>query len=94
MSAQKHNGIASVIEHNAPYWAGEFAVACTYFSSGERALAYPLRLPANIVNMPKPTNVPPPTMRATRRAPTARVNAGAIAPASRTWTGRATMKLQ
>ena len=37
MSAQKHKGIASVIEHNAPYWAGEFAVACKYFSSGERA---------------------------------------------------------
>ena len=36
MSAQKHEGIAAIIEHNAPYWAGEFAVACKYFSTGER----------------------------------------------------------
>lgn len=36
MSAQKYPGIASVIEHNAPYWAGEFAVAHRYFSAGGR----------------------------------------------------------
>jgi len=37
MSAQKQTGIASVIEHNAPCWAGEFAVVHKYFSSGGRA---------------------------------------------------------
>jgi hypothetical protein len=36
MSMQRHPGIGSVIEHTAPYWAGEFAVAYKYFTSGER----------------------------------------------------------
>lgn len=36
MTSQQHRGFASVIEHNAPYWAGEYAVAHRYFSSGIR----------------------------------------------------------
>jgi hypothetical protein len=36
MSSQKHQGIASAVEHCAPYWAGEYAVAYKYFSGGAR----------------------------------------------------------
>ena len=36
MAAQTDQGIIAAIEHNAPYWAGEFAVAHTYFSRGPR----------------------------------------------------------
>ena len=36
MSTQKFSGLRAAIEHNAPYWAGECAVAFRYFSSSAR----------------------------------------------------------
>jgi len=36
MSLPEQPGLVSIIEHNAPYWAGEFAVAYSYFAGGAR----------------------------------------------------------
>lgn len=36
MAGTIQSAIQAVIEHNAPYWAGEFAVAHRYFSDGAR----------------------------------------------------------
>ncbi len=43
MSTQKCPGLRTAIEHNAPYWAGECAVAFKYFSGGARTPAKDIR---------------------------------------------------
>lgn len=37
MTNNSNSAIQTVIEHNAPYWAGEYAVARRYFTNGDRS---------------------------------------------------------